>query len=186
MSALAVSATQWAESSLGQPFHLGEVQTCKCLSIQPLVIISFISKSDTHVVPLKMGVKALRGAVDGSSSTNSCSQIFFSHYLLIKHITFPLGRWEGDGEPVCFTKPLEHSDSPASTFNPAGIKLLQLEVMLTAADKSFSSSGSWTWLLESLLTVTCKFGVAKCYSLPFPTLQSNSMTIKNGIKKIFG
>lgn len=186
MSILAVLAPQWAGSGLGQPFHLGEVQTCKRVSIQPLMIISFISESDTHVVCLKTGIKALRGAADGSSSTNSCSPIFFFHYLLSKHITFPLGRWKEGGESVHFARPLAGSDSPASTFNPAGIKCLQLEATLTAADKSFSGSESWTRPLESLLIVTCRFGAAKCYSLPFPPAQSNSMTIKSGIKKIFG
>lgn len=119
-----------AASSLGQPFHLGEVQTCN----QFLVIISFISKSNTHVAHFKMGIKALCGVADGSSSPNSCSQIFFLHYLLSKHITFPLGRWEGGGESLHFARPLAGSDSSGSTFNPAGIKLLQLEAMLTAAN----------------------------------------------------
>lgn len=40
----ALLVTQRAGSSLGQPFSLGEVQTRKCVSIQPLVIISFTNK----------------------------------------------------------------------------------------------------------------------------------------------
>lgn len=95
---LAVLAPQHAGSSLGQPFHLGEVQTCKPVSIQPLVSISLISKSHTHVVCLKTGVKALCGAADGSSSTNSCSQIF--HSLLNEHVTFPLGRWDREWDSL--------------------------------------------------------------------------------------
>lgn len=115
-------------------------------------IFSFISKSAARVVPLKTGIKALRGVADGSSSTNSCSQIFFFHYLPSKNITFPLGRWEEGGGSVHFPRPLARSGSPASTINPAGIKRLQLEATLTAADKRFSGGRGWTRLLESLLT----------------------------------